>query len=147
MTTSIVAACSHCHKKNRVPADKARAEAKCGACGQPLFDGQAFSVTADQFRTHRDSDLPLVIDFWASWCGPCQQFAPVFNEVAKRYADKVRFIKISTETEPHLAQHFAIRSIPTLMIIDQGQEIARQAGALPAQHFQQWLDRHLAEID
>lgn len=147
MTASLVAACPHCHKKNRVPLEKPRAEAKCGACGHMLFDGQAFSVTADEFRSHRDSDIPLIIDFWASWCGPCQQFAPIFSDVAKRYAGKARFIKISTETEPHLAQHFAIRSIPTLMVIAQGQEIARQAGALPAQHLQQWIDRQLTEVE
>lgn len=143
MSSSLIAACPHCHKKNRVNLDKPRSQAKCGACGQALFDGSVISPNSDQFRIHRSADVPLVIDFWASWCGPCQQFAPVFSEVAKQYAEQARFIKISTETEPHLAQHFAIRSIPTIMVIKQGQEVDRLAGALPPQAFQQWLQQRL----
>ncbi|RUO63143.1 thioredoxin TrxC [Pseudidiomarina insulisalsae] len=143
MSASTIAACPACHKKNRVPEQRKRAEAKCGACGTPLFGQGAFSVNADQFRAHRDADLPLVVDFWASWCGPCKQFAPIFDEVARHYSERARFLKVSTETEPHLAQHFAIRSIPTLMIVKNGQEVVRQAGALPAQQFRQWLQHHL----
>ena len=143
MSDQFIAACPACHKKNRVAADKPRGEAKCGACKSPLFPGKAFKVTADEFRVHRDSDLPLVVDFWASWCGPCQQFAPIFEQVAQQYADQARFVKVSTETEPHLAQHFMIRSIPTLMVIKNGQEVARQAGAMGPSQLVQWLNQHL----
>lgn len=143
MSDHLIAACPSCHKKNRVALNKPSSEAICGACKAPLFPGQAFSVSADKFRLHRDSGLPLVIDFWASWCGPCQQFAPIFEQVAKQYADKARFIKVSTETEPHLAQHFMIRSIPTLMIVKNGQEIARQAGAMGPSQLVQWLQQYI----
>ena len=140
---SMIVACPHCHKKNRVPADKAKAAAKCGLCDAQLFSGQAFSVNADAFRQHRDSDLPVVVDFWASWCGPCQQFAPTFSQTATKFAEQARFVKVSTETEPHLAQHFNVRSIPTLIVMKNGQEVARIAGALPPQQFEQWLQQHI----
>lgn len=140
---NIIVACPSCHKKNRVSLNKPRSEAKCGACKASLFTGKAFAVNADEFRVHRDSDLPLVVDFWASWCGPCKQFAPIFEQVAQQYAEKARFVKVSTETEPHLAQHFMIRSIPTLMVVKNGQEVARQAGAMGPPQLVQWLNQHL----
>ena len=143
MSDNIIVACPSCHKKNRVATDKPRSEAKCGACKASLFPGKAIAVNADEFRLHRDSDLPLVVDFWASWCGPCKQFAPIFEQVAQQYAEKARFVKVSTETEPHLAQHFMIRSIPTLMVVKNGQEVARQAGAMGPAQLVQWLNQHL----
>ncbi|RZQ57006.1 thioredoxin TrxC [Pseudidiomarina tainanensis] len=143
MADNIIVACPSCHKKNRVVTDKPRSEAKCGVCKASLFPGKAFAVNADEFRVHRDSDLPLVVDFWASWCGPCKQFAPIFEQVAQQYAEKARFVKVSTESEPHLAQHFMIRSIPTLMVVKNGQEVARQAGAMGPAQLVQWLNQHL----
>lgn len=135
--------CPHCLRKNRLEATRLTANPVCGACKHPLFTGQPSAVDAAGFNRHASADLPLVIDFWASWCGPCQQFAPTFSQSCAATEPRARFLKVDTEAAPELAARFAIRSIPTLIIIQQGKELARLNGALPPGEFARWLQQQL----
>lgn len=135
--------CPHCHRNNRVPDSRLTGEGNCGACKKPLFAGKPVQLTAANFSKHADSDLPLVVDFWASWCGPCMQFAPVFETAAKELEPRVRLGKVNTEQEQTLAQRFAIRSIPTLMIFSHGKEVNRISGAMQRAQLQQWISSNL----
>ena len=143
MTTPLLITCPHCHRKNRVPAERLADGAKCGSCKQALFNAHPVALSAASFDAHVSSDLPMVVDFWAPWCGPCKQFAPVFEQAAATLEPHVRLAKVDTEAEPALGQRFAIRSIPTLMMFRQGREVARLSGALPAAQFRQWVEQHL----
>jgi len=138
--------CPHCHRKNRLESARLDAGPTCGACKQTLFTGQPLALSSATFAKHASADLPLVIDFWASWCGPCQQFAPVFSKAATVIEPRARLVKIDTEAAPDLAARFAIRSIPTLLILHRGEEVARLNGAVPAQEFARWLDTHLPAV-
>lgn len=136
----MIIACPHCNALNRVPTERLTEQPSCGKCKASVFAGTAITLTAANFTQHaQKSELPLVIDFWASWCGPCKSFAPIFNQAARHWEPKFRFGKINTEEQPALAAQFAIRSIPTLMLIKQGKVIAQQSGALPQSALDQWL--------
>jgi thioredoxin 2 len=137
--------CPHCAATNRVPDDKCRADsgAICGKCKQPLFTGHPIEADAQVFNKYLvNHELPLVVDFWAPWCGPCRSFAPTFAQVAQQFAGKAQFIKVNTEQQQALAAQFSIRSIPTLMIFKQGKKVAELAGALPPQQFVQWVGQY-----
>ncbi|MEH6565154.1 MAG: thioredoxin TrxC [Halopseudomonas sp.] len=138
--------CPHCHRKNRLEAARLNAAPNCGACKQALFTGLPLALDNGNFARHADSDLPLVVDFWAAWCGPCRQFAPVFEQAASKLEPRTRLAKVDTEAAPELAARFAIRSIPTLLIVHQGKEIARLNGALPAAEFMRWLQTNLPAV-
>lgn len=143
MNQPMIVACGHCHRKNRLDISRLDSDPRCGVCKQALFTGQPVSLNTAQFRTHSSADLPLIVDFWAPWCGPCLQFAPVFEQAAASIEPRARLVKINTEEEQALAGQFGIRSIPTLMLVRGGKEITRLAGALPAAQFKQWVNQQL----
>lgn len=140
--TLITTYCSQCLTRNRLPSEKLQADAKCGRCGHALFSITPVEGDSARFERLIQSDLPVVVDCWASWCGPCQQFAPIFAEVARELEPGVRFIKLDTEQAPEIAARYGIRSIPTLLLFRRGELLARQSGSLPKMVFKQWLAQH-----
>lgn len=136
---SLHVVCPHCHATNRVPADRLSASPQCGACHQALFTAQPIDLAENDFNQHiARNDIPVLVDFWAPWCGPCRMMAPAFAKAATILEPQMRLVKINTEEEQRLAARFNIRSIPTLALFKGGQEIARQAGAMSEQDLVRW---------
>ena len=144
MTDSVHIVCPHCQSINRVPAAKLDDQPNCGRCQRPLFTGEPIELNSATFaRQAQRSDIPLLVDFWAPWCGPCKMMAPQFQQAARLLEPKVRLAKVNTEAEPQLAAQFGIRSIPTLVLFRGGREFARQAGAMGAQDIVRWVSAQL----
>ena len=144
MTKTLHIACPHCRSLNRVPAPRLTEGPKCGRCREPLFTGHSIALTAADFDLHvSKSDIPLVVDCWAPWCGPCQMMAPAFEEAAKTLEPHVRLAKVNTEEQQALASRFEVFSIPTLILFRGGNEIARQSGAVGSQEIVRWVRAHL----
>ena len=132
-TTSSHVVCAHCGATNRIPVDRLGDDPVCGRCSQPLLAGRPVELgDADFERVVAGSDLPVVVDFWAPWCGPCQQMAPQFAQAAGALKGRALLVKVNSDDSPQTAARFGIRSIPTLVRLDHGREVARVAGARPA---------------
>jgi thioredoxin 2 len=143
----LVVACPIDTALNRVPRARVGLGPKCGKCRSPLFQGKAVDLTAANFDRHAlRSNLPVVIDFWAAWCGPCRMMSPAFEAAVPQLEPRVRMAKLDTEAESAIAARYAIRGIPTMIMVLNGREIARTSGAMPTASIVEWVEQALVRV-
>ena len=136
--------CNHCNSINRVPDERLTDGPKCGKCEATLLPGSPVELTGTNFvNLTGKSDLPVVVDFWAPWCGPCKMMAPAFEQAAAKFETDAMLAKVNTENEPELSSQYNIRSIPTLIVFKHGRETDRQTGAMDLENLQRFIEQHL----
>ncbi|GAB1478555.1 thioredoxin TrxC [Paracoccaceae bacterium] len=140
MTDTIKLCCATCGQMNRIPAARLAAAPKCGSCGEPLADGRVMELDSlSHDKALRGDELPVLVDYWAPWCGPCRMMAPEFAKAAKALAPTVRLAKLNTEDHPEIATRARIQGIPALILYHKGRERARLAGARPARDIEAFV--------
>lgn len=139
MTDPLLIPCPHCNGLNRIPAARLGDDPRCGRCKSEVLPGKPLELTQGNFASQLQGDLPLLVDVWADWCSPCKAFAPTFYQAASQLQGRCRLGKLDSEANPQLARQLGIRSIPSLILFEDGREIARQSGALPLPQLLAWL--------
>lgn len=139
MSEAMLIPCPHCNGLNRIPAERLGDQPKCGRCKQPVLLSKPFDLTQNDYASQIKGDLPLLVDVWAEWCGPCKSFAPIFEQAAAQLAGRCRLAKLDSEANQQLSGQLGIRSIPSLILFRDGKEVARQSGAFPLQQLLAWL--------
>lgn len=139
MSEPLLVPCPHCNGLNRIPAERLAQAPRCGRCKGALLGDAPFELTQANFVSQNKGALPLLVDVWAAWCGPCRGFAPTFAEAAKRLQGRCRLAKLDSDSNPQLSAQLGIRSIPSLILFRDGREIARQSGAMPLPTLLHWL--------
>lgn len=141
-TSARTVACTNCGRTNRVPG-AAQGSPRCGNCQAPL-PWITEAGDADFREIAEQASLPVLVDLWATWCGPCRAVSPALEQVAERLAGRIKLVKVDIDTSPGLARRFEVQAVPTLLILDRGRQVARQTGAAPANALRQWVDESLS---
>ena len=139
MADPLLIPCPHCNGLNRIPAERLADQPKCGRCKREVLLNKPFELNQGDYASQIKGDLPLLVDVWAQWCGPCKSFAPTFAQAATQLAGKCRLAKLDSEANQQLSGQLGIRSIPSLIVFKNGREVARQSGALPLAQLLAWL--------